>query len=61
MTLAEARKLSAEILDQHQGQRESSDLARRAYALAEVVDSLDHWLSQGGFQPYAWDVKIGRV
>ena len=45
MTLAEIRSLTARIdhLDEHDHDR-----------LAELITSLDEWISNGGFLPAAW-------
>jgi len=46
--LAEQRRLVDRI---NSGKASKGDLAR----LADLVDSLDAWLSKGGFLPTAWE------
>lgn len=49
-TLSRIRVLTAEVLDDE----DTENTAAAGFALAEYVESLDIWLSDGGFRPEAW-------
>lgn len=50
--LKRQRELAAEIIDGY-GNRDASDIADLAAELAELVQALDEWRQNGGFDPYA--------
>lgn len=57
-TLARIREVRNEILN---GNHDDAYMSSLADDLAELIQSLDEWLSNGGFRPTAWNFSPIRA
>jgi hypothetical protein len=59
-TLAKVRRLSARLRDRNafvEPGTSTTDMLLAGRRLAELIQSLDDWLTRAGFLPTAWDHK----